>query len=140
MKIQVKKHLQSIYDAEAVHETNLTFVMAGAVEYQLTQLDGVFKQQAKKWFTTWLSSARNLWVILDNAMRLDAGYESGKQFYSNRASFIYDCNRILIDLPEEKQNEILSYLKNELEISLENKLLSHSDIKTADVIINAEIN
>ena len=77
-KLQVKEKLQAIYDAEAVHETNLTFVMVGAVEYQLTQLDGMYKQQAKKWFNTWINAARNLCVTLDNAMRIDAEYQDGK--------------------------------------------------------------
>lgn len=139
-KIKVKPKLQQIYDSEAVHETNLTFVMAGAVEYQLTQLDGMYKQQAKKWFTTWLNAARNLWVTLDNAMRIEVEYKDGKHFYSSKSSFLYDCNRILIDLPIEKHEAVRKHLLSELEKSLERKLSEQNSTNIPAQALCAELN
>ena len=101
-------------NTERVHETNLTFIIFGALSYQLSMLDGMYEKQAKKWFTTLFAAAKNLWFTLYSAMEIEEHYEEGKGFYSNKSAFLYDSFRILVDIPEEKHNEILKILNKEL--------------------------
>ena len=127
----MKKEIKELYDADAVHETVLSFIMMGALNYQLSILDGAYQKQAKKWFNTLFSAAKNLWFILDKAMSIEVEYDKAKGFFSDKSSFLYDCNRILVDLPKEKHQAILRLLKDELEqkyinISLSDKTLPES--------------
>ena len=99
---------------EKVHETNLTFIIFGALNYQLSLLDGMYQKQAKKWFNTLFAAAKNLWFLLYKAMELEENYDEGKGFYSEKSAFLYDCFRILVDVPKEQHQEILNELKNKL--------------------------
>lgn len=101
-------------NTERVHETNLTFIIFGALSYQLSMLDGMYQKQAKKWFTTLFAAAKNLWFTLYTAMEIEEHSEEGKQFYSDKSAFLYDSFRILVDIPKEKHQEILNILNEKL--------------------------
>lgn len=99
---------------EVISETNLTFIMFGALNFQISTLDGVYKHNANKWFNQLFKTANSLWNILRTNMLLEKNGEIANKYYSDKSAFLCDCSRILINLPKEKEQEVLKYLQNQL--------------------------
>lgn len=99
---------------ELISETNVLFIIFGSMNYQLGVLDGEYKSQAKKWFSTLFKTATNLWRELEKNILKEETGKDAKEFYANKSAYLCDCARILVNLPPSKEEEVFKYLKEQL--------------------------